>query len=269
MPVNEHPTPEEGSSDFAQSPYFFRDLTDQPAPPPAKARRAGWARGRSLAVTAALVIGAGVGATAVASAATGHSSPAGPVAHTVAAGATTSTSTAGSGSTTTTPAKPGLGPWGGRGPGPAGFGGRRGGGFGPGPLGGFGMVAGRALHGQVTYETKTGSYATVDFQRGSVEAASATSIEVKSADGFSQTYAINSGTKVLGASSASAIKSTDTVMLDTTAGSSTVAGTVVDITQAQANRPKGLARPPWAKGGSTTTTVPGSSTTTTGKPAST
>ena len=59
---------------------------------------------------------------------------------------------------------------------------------------GFGGPFG-AVHGQFVVP-KSGGYQTVDIQRGSVTAVSATSITVKSADGFTKTYQVVSSTNV-------------------------------------------------------------------------
>ena len=50
-------------------------------------------------------------------------------------------------------------------------------------------------HGELTVHTKTGDKV-VDVQRGVVTAVNATSVTVKSTDGFSATYALDSTTKV-------------------------------------------------------------------------
>ena len=57
-----------------------------------------------------------------------------------------------------------------------------------------GLLA-RTEHGQVTVRTKTGTEV-VDLQRGQVTAVSPTSITVKSQDGFSATYVVDSTTTV-------------------------------------------------------------------------
>jgi hypothetical protein len=62
----------------------------------------------------------------------------------------------------------------------------------------------RAEHGQVTVRTKTGTEV-VDLQRGQVTAVSPTSITVKSADGFTGTYVVDSTTKVSKTGQSSAI----------------------------------------------------------------
>jgi len=60
---------------------------------------------------------------------------------------------------------------------------------------GFGGVFG-AVHGQFVVPKSGGGFQTVDTQRGSVTAVSATSITVKSADGFIKTYQVMSSTNV-------------------------------------------------------------------------
>jgi hypothetical protein len=74
-------------------------------------------------------------------------------------------------------------------------------GFGPGGPGGIGGIgfplgAGGAVHGQFVVPKTGGGYQTVDVQRGKVTAVSSTSLTVKSADGFSATYAVSSSTIV-------------------------------------------------------------------------
>lgn len=53
----------------------------------------------------------------------------------------------------------------------------------------------RVEHGEVTLSTKQGDKV-VDLQRGTVTAVSATSVTVRSTDGFTATYTVGSGTKV-------------------------------------------------------------------------
>jgi len=55
-------------------------------------------------------------------------------------------------------------------------------------------LLGHVAHGEVTLNGK--NHKVVDVQRGEVQAVSATSISVKSDDGFTATYTINSDTKV-------------------------------------------------------------------------
>jgi len=69
--------------------------------------------------------------------------------------------------------------------------------FGPGrfgPGGGLGLFG--VLHGQLVVPKPGGGYRTVDIQRGQVTAVSATSITLKSADGFTATYAVQAATIV-------------------------------------------------------------------------
>jgi hypothetical protein len=65
--------------------------------------------------------------------------------------------------------------------------------------GGFGFGFGGpfgAVHGQFVVPKPGGGYQTIDTQRGSVTAVSATSITVKSADGYVKTYQVVSSTNV-------------------------------------------------------------------------
>jgi hypothetical protein len=77
----------------------------------------------------------------------------------------------------------GFGPRGHRGPG------------GRGDKGALGFGRG-ALHGEFTAPDPDGGYQTLAMQRGEVTAVSATSVTVKSDDGFSRTYAVNDDTLV-------------------------------------------------------------------------
>jgi hypothetical protein len=66
----------------------------------------------------------------------------------------------------------------------------------PGGMGfGLGGVFG-AVHGEFVVPKSGGGFQTIDTQRGSVTAVSATSITVKSADGFIKTYQVMSSTNV-------------------------------------------------------------------------
>ncbi|MDQ2837442.1 MAG: hypothetical protein M3Y42_09380 [Actinomycetota bacterium] len=98
----------------------------------------------------------------------------------------------------------------------------------------------RALH--ATWVTKAGkgstSYVTHDAIRGSVTAVSATSITVKAADNVSETYTVNSTTKVHSradgkgkAGTMSEVKSGDKVMVLGTGTSSLTATHVLDGTK--------------------------------------
>ncbi|HTI20153.1 MAG TPA: hypothetical protein VL652_04130 [Kutzneria sp.] len=55
-------------------------------------------------------------------------------------------------------------------------------------------LLGRVAHGEVTLNGK--NHKVVDVQRGAVQTVSATSISVKSDDGFTATYTVNGDTKV-------------------------------------------------------------------------
>jgi hypothetical protein len=75
--------------------------------------------------------------------------------------------------------------------GPGGWG-PHGGGFEDGPGGTLGGI----LHGQLTTVDPSGGYRTIDVQTGTVTAVSASSITVKSQDGFSRTYGVDTTTTV-------------------------------------------------------------------------
>ena len=70
----------------------------------------------------------------------------------------------------------------------------------------LGAVARRAVHGDLVVKDKTGAYVTVTFDRGTVTAASATSITLSRADGQSTTLTINATTKVRGVTSVGALQ---------------------------------------------------------------
>jgi len=55
---------------------------------------------------------------------------------------------------------------------------------------------GRAIHAEAVVKGKDGKFLTVYTQRGEVTAVSATSITLKSADGFTSTYAVSADTKI-------------------------------------------------------------------------
>ena len=81
---------------------------------------------------------------------------------------------------------------GGQGPGGQGPGGHGPGGHGPGAHG----PEGHMLHSEGVIEQADGTYITVRMQQGEVTAVSATSITVKSADGYTSTYVINGDTEL-------------------------------------------------------------------------
>jgi hypothetical protein len=62
----------------------------------------------------------------------------------------------------------------------------------------------RVEHGEVTLRTKKGDE-TVDIQRGQVSAVNATTVTVRSADGFTATYTLSSSAKVSSKGKASTI----------------------------------------------------------------
>jgi hypothetical protein len=55
---------------------------------------------------------------------------------------------------------------------------------------------GRGIHGEFTVKRKDNQFITLDAQRGAVTAVDSGSLTVKSVDGFTHKYAVNSDTKV-------------------------------------------------------------------------
>ena len=102
------------------------------------------------------------------------------------------------------------------------------------PGGGRGAGAGLtgALHGDFVASDGNGGYTTKRLATGTVSAVSSTSITVKSADGYTTTYAIGSSTTVNnGNSDVSSVKSGDTVtVVGTVSGSTATATTITDQT---------------------------------------
>jgi len=97
--------------------------------------------------------------------------------------------------------------------------------------GGFGIGFGGpfgAVHGQFVVPRSGGGYQTIDTQRGSVTAVSATSITVRSADGFSKTYQVASSTNVdARRNGIAAVKTGHQVMVTATDGGSTATATSI------------------------------------------
>ncbi|MEP7053809.1 MAG: hypothetical protein ABI912_01000 [Actinomycetota bacterium] len=147
-------------------------------------------RGRGLAIgTACLAGGVVFGVVGIAAATNAKSSA--RTALTPAAQAQSATPSATPSATAPEAPAPGLaGPDGKRFP-------RRGGanfeGHGPGGMKGIG---GGVLHGEFVTPKPGGGYQTIQIQRGTATAVTATSITVKSADGFSRSYAVDKDTLV-------------------------------------------------------------------------
>ncbi|MBT8160043.1 MULTISPECIES: hypothetical protein [Arthrobacter] len=112
----------------------------------------------------------------------------------------------------------------------------------PGKLGRIPMLrrafGGAAVHGEFTVKNKDGSYSTIVAQRGTVQSVSDSNITVKSDDGFTQAYAINSSTTIVKVATSGAgnqgrrlslqtIKASDLKAGDTVGVSGTKSGTTV------------------------------------------
>jgi hypothetical protein len=101
-----------------------------------------------------------------------------------------------------------------------------------------GAGPGGIVHGSFTVKGPNGSYETLDTQLGTVEDVSSSTITVRSADGFTQSYGVTSSTIVYadyqGIGSVS--KGDEVAVLGLASGSTITAESVVDLTQVQANR---------------------------------
>jgi hypothetical protein len=108
-----------------------------------------------------------------------------------------------------------------------------------------------AIHGTFTVKGPNGGYETVDTQYGTAEAVSSSSITVKSADGFSQTYTVSSTTVVgPGQSGILSVKVGDTVSIEGLVSGSTInAQHVLDVTQVKVNHPSWGSGHPTGPGG--------------------
>ena len=107
---------------------------------------------------------------------------------------------------------------------------------GGGPLG-FGGALGPfgAIHGQYVAPKPGGGYQTIDVQTGKVTAVSSTSITLRSADGYTHTYAVTSSTMVNAQRGGiSSIKTgNEVVVRATVSGSTTTAAQIIDLSQLQ------------------------------------
>jgi hypothetical protein len=192
-------------------------------PPPRDGAKPRNRRRRRLTKTAAglaVILGAGAGGAAVASATSAGPASSTPAASAPAPGTNSSRGTGGF--------RRGFFP-------PGGLGGP----MAAGPMGGFGMGLGGAIHGSFTVKGPSGTYETIDTQYGTAEAVSSSSISVKSADGFSQSYSVDSSTIVDAEQSGIlSVKVGDTVSIQgLVSGSMVKAQRVLDVTQVKANHP--------------------------------
>lgn len=117
--------------------------------------------------------------------------------------------------------------------------------FGRGGMGRFGRGGAgalpHALHGDFVATGNDGGYVTERLQTGKVTAVSSGSITVASADGYSSTYVVNSGTAVdRGADNISAVANGDTVtVIGTVSGNTATATNVLDQAHEPADQPGG------------------------------
>ena len=215
--MNGPQAPHDGGFQAGEDPDLL--VMGVPEPPGRRRRRAA-----PLAGVAALAL---VGGAGVAYAAT-HTAPA-------KAAVTAAVSSSPTASPSPSASKPAVGPAGA----PVGHRGRFGGfAFGGFPFGGFGMGSGGLVHGQFTEPKSGGGYQTVDVQNGTVSAVSASSVTVKSADGFTATYAVTSSTVVdAKAAGIGSVKKGDTIFVTATvSGGAATAANITDVTAVKAGR---------------------------------
>jgi hypothetical protein len=112
--------------------------------------------------------------------------------------------------------------------------------LGGGRKGGHGIGMGPGIHGQFTVPDGSGGYRTFATQVGEVLKVSATSIELKSEDGFTKTYAVDDDTMVnAGRDGIADVKVGDKVGLQAlVSGDTAKAVHIRDITNAKAIRDK-------------------------------
>ena len=131
-----------------------------------------------------------------------------------------------------------------------------------GPMGGPGDHGpmGDVLHGQLVVQEPDGSVVTEQVQEGEVTAVSATSISVKSSDGFTATYVINADTRLeRDHADGTAAQVGDAVHVHGTVDGSTVTAEDVDAMSPAAAKAMEQQRKEWQQQGSerpTALTVP-------------
>jgi hypothetical protein len=118
--------------------------------------------------------------------------------------------------------------------------------FGPGPRFGGGPFG--VVHGQFVMGKPGGGYQTVDVQNGRVTAVSSTSITLKSADGFTKSYAVTGSTLVdAQRDGIGSVKVGNQASVQATvSGSTATALSIEDLTLLQRDRPPYA--PGWQRG---------------------
>ena len=123
-----------------------------------------------------------------------------------------------------------------------------------GPLGLAGPLG--AIHGQYVAPKSGGGYQTIAFQNGKVTAVSSTSITLRSADGYTHTYVVNSSTTVNAQRGGiSSIKTgNEVVVRATVSGSTTTAAQIIDLSLLQKDIHHFFGN--WPPGKNTKTSIP-------------
>jgi hypothetical protein len=99
-------------------------------------------------------------------------------------------------------------------------------------MGASGHRWGMPVHGQIVLAKPGGGYQTVDFQNGSVTKVDSTSITLKSADGFTQSYPITGSTIVTAGRSGigSVTSGNSAIVIATVSGHTATAARIIDLT---------------------------------------
>lgn len=118
-------------------------------------------------------------------------------------------------------------------------------GRGPGPRGG---LLGDALHGEFVTSKDGGGYQTIATQKGEITALTDTSITLKSADGYTRTYTINSDTKINRDGKLTDLEAGETVRLRAVVSGETATATQIsDNTDRPQGAPEGKPGKPESK----------------------
>jgi hypothetical protein len=108
----------------------------------------------------------------------------------------------------------------------------------PGPgMGAPGHGWAMPVHGQIVLAKPGGGYQTVDFQNGSVTKVDSTSITLKSADGFTQSYPINGSTIVSAGRTGigSVTSGNSAVVIASVSGHTATAVRIIDLSMLKAS----------------------------------
>ncbi len=119
-----------------------------------------------------------------------------------------------------------------------------------------GYLPGEALHGEFVTAKDGGGYETIATQKGEVTAVSASSITVKSVDGYTKTYTVNSDTKVNRDGKIADITTGETIRIRATVSDGTATATMISDNTDRRQGGRGNGSKPGDKEGSTPNSTP-------------